>query len=100
MGTLLTYQCNKCGYSTLISGKHDAGMRIITNTFLCKKCENVVDVIVGYREGLKPDKSAIGKCPKCRSGQNLKRWNNNKRPCPKCNGTMKIKPDGEMIMFD
>lgn len=100
MGTRYTYQCNKCGYSAFISGRPDAGMIVKTNTFLCQKCKDVVDVVVEYREHVKRDKSDIGKCPKCKSSENLKRWNKKKRPCPKCDGTLQILPDAEMLCYD
>lgn len=100
MGTFKTFQCNKCGYSAHISGGHDAGMLIKTNTMLCEHCKEVVDVVTEYWTKIKPLNSDIGICPACDSGEYLKEWDNKKRPCPRCDGAMEEDLEDWMTMWD
>jgi len=89
MGTLESYSCNKCDYSADISGGPDMGMLVKTDTFICLNCNEVVDVVTEYCIDETPDESSIGKCPECNSSKYLKKWDNKKRPCPKCDGKLK-----------
>jgi len=100
MGKRVTYKCDKCGYSAHISGGPDIGMIVKTNTYVCHKCKEIVDVIIEYWTDVKLDKSVIGKCPKCNSNENLNEWDNKKCPCPRCNGIMKISSETEITMWD
>ena len=112
MGTSFTFKCNKCSYEVMTSGKHDFGMLAVTDTYICKTCNEIVDVCVGeygktYTKEeivLKTIKSEneldFHKCPECSSDTNLVKWNNRKRPCPKCNGKMEKDSNGEMILWD
>lgn len=100
MGTLKTYQCNKCNYSAHISGGPDEGMLIKTNSMLCEQCNEVVDVVTEYWTEIKPLNSDIGICPKCDSSEHLKKWNNKKRPCPKCDGVLEEDLEEWITMWD
>lgn len=112
MGTNLTYKCNKCEYNVMTSGGPDYGMTAVTDTYICKSCDTIIDVCVGEHgntyskeEALrKKDKSLIDMqyyiCPACKSGENLIKWNKLKRPCPKCNGKMIKDPKGMVVEWD
>ncbi len=98
MGTKSKYRCNKCDYSTKISGEPDMGFLIKTDTVLCENCKEIVDIITEYCID-EEDKSDIGKCPKCDSDKFIKKWDNEKRPCPKCSG--KLEDSRELLeMWD
>ena len=88
MGTLKTYECNKCDYSVHISCGFDKGMIVKTNTMLCERCEEIVDIVTEYWTDVKPDKNIVGRCPKCNSSKFIKQWDNKNRPCPKCKGEL------------
>jgi len=100
MGTKFTYQCNKCDYSAHISGGRDVGMIVKTNTYICNKCKDIVDVITEYWTDVTINESRIGKCPKCNSSEYLEEWDNKKSPCPKCDGTMNVSPNTVITDWD
>ena len=114
MGTSFTYKCNKCGYHVQTSGKLDCGFFAVTDTYICQACKEIVDVAVGVH-GKKYTKGEVHKqqlgagtdmdddfytCPECGSDQQLVKWNKKRKPCPRCDGKMKIDPEGEMILWD
>lgn len=114
MGQTQTYQCNTCEYYCHISAGEDYGFVAVTRTFSCLKCNEVVDVVVGkfgkvfekeeLKSSLDPEDSFLTIddfyiCPECNSN-NLKPWNNRKRPCPRCKGKMEIDPDGTLTLWD
>ena len=99
MGKLITYECNLCHYSAHISCGVDRGMIVKTNSMLCEKCEEVVDVVTEYWTDVKPKVSTISKCPKCKSSKFLKQWDNIKRPCPKCKGQLE-ESNGMITLWD
>ena len=100
MGTKYNFKCNKCGYSVVTSGGHDFGMMAVTNTYICKNCKKIVDVIVGEYGVTLTKEAAIDKkkkneidlnfysCPECGSDKHLINWDITKRVCPKCDGYM------------
>jgi predicted SprT family Zn-dependent metalloprotease len=47
METSFTYKCNKCSYEVLTSGKLDSGMLAVVDTYICKACNEIVDVCIG-----------------------------------------------------
>jgi hypothetical protein len=85
MGKRLKFKCTNCDYSTQVSGKPDEGMLVKTNTVLCEKCKEIVDNVTNCLL----DEYDIGACPICKSKENIKPWDNIKRPCPKCGGILK-----------
>ena len=100
MGTKYTFNCKRCGYNVLVSGGHDFGMKVVTDTFICGSCKNVVDVCVGeYGKTYTREESLLKitnpgaglnffTCPKCGSGADLTEWDKTRKPCPKCDGRM------------
>ena len=54
----------------------------------------------GINEEKSENELDFHKCPECSSDTNLVKWNNRKRPCPKCNGKMEKDSNGEMILWD
>ena len=113
MGTSYAFKCNNCNYSVLTSGKKDIGMRAVTDTYICNSCNEIVDVLVGLHgetflkeeiwirkeQDETIDESEFYKCPECDS-EDITKWNTTKKPCPKCNGKMKIDKKGEVMMWD
>ena len=111
MGTWYTFKCNKCGYQVTSSGGKDYGMLAVVDTYVCKSCEEIVDVCIGeYGETYKKEEAQIKKrtsfnlnfyqCPECGSDKNLAKWNKTKRPCPKCDGKMEKHAQNEIILWD
>ena len=105
MGQHTTYKCTNCSYSTLIAGRRDVTMTAVTDTFICRNCKELVDIVVGEFGQLSPieiDKKNPGyTCPNCGSGSHLKKWKPHKRPCPKCGtGKMEIDENGSVVMTD
>jgi hypothetical protein len=112
MGILFTYKCNKCDYKVQTSGKHDYGMFAVTDTYICKSCNNIVDVCVGEYGNTYTKEEVLEKknksetdfdfyvCPDCSSYKNLVKWSKIKRPCPKCDGKMEKDSNGEIILWD
>ena len=114
MGEAKTYICHSCGYSAMVSGETDWGFVTTLKTFTCFSCKEIVDVIVGKYgyvydkdqldeqliEGPIPQRKDFYLCPKCRGSDQLRVWNNRKRPCPKCEGKMEIDPDGILVLWD
>ena len=113
MGTSYTFRCNKCNYSVQTSGKHDVGMLAVTDTFICNSCREIVDVLVGLRgetflkeeikDKIKPDTDIkdfeFYSCPECNS-KDIVKWDSKRKPCAKCNGTMKKDNKGSIILWD
>jgi len=112
MGTYYQYKCPKCNYSVQTSGKHDIGMLIVTDSYICNSCQEIVDVTVGLRGEtflkeeieLKKRRENISDidfyvCPECGS-EDIVKWDTKRKPCPKCNGRMKKDKNGEIIMWD
>jgi hypothetical protein len=112
MGTKSTFKCNRCGYIVTSSGGHDFGMHAVTDTFICRSCCNIADVCIGEygstytREEilLKRGGSDTGlgfyACPKCGSRDKLVKWDENKKPCPRCKGKMEQDIDGLVLLCD
>ncbi len=112
MGQKFTYKCTGCNYSVLTSAGIDYGMLAVVETHICKKCHNIVDVLVGesgkviskeelqkHPEKVTPDLDFY-KCPMCGDDSSLVKWNKRKRPCPKCDCRMVIDPKGESLLWD
>lgn len=112
MGKLRTYKCNICGYRVMTSGGTDCGYFAVTDTYICQSCKQIVDVPVGlygetYSKEEIPDKKISSEitfqfytCPECGFDTNLMKWDNRKRPCPKCKGKMVIDAHGESVLWD
>lgn len=74
MGRLLRWKCESCGYEAEVSGGRDRGFIAVTETMVCRKCSELVDVLVSkinevpnplyFKETIKSC------CPKCK-GTNL-----------------------------
>jgi hypothetical protein len=67
-------------------------MIAFVQTMICRKCNKLVDVLIGRYgvEGPTGDANYdkdLGVCPKCRSTAVVP-WDES-RPCPKCDGRMK-----------
>jgi transcription initiation factor IIE alpha subunit len=112
MGIQYKYRCKKCEYEVMTSGTHDSGMLAVTDTFICKSCNEIVDVTIGeFGQTYTKEEIALKKiksvndldfyqCPNCGSETSLVKWNNKKRPCPKCYGKMDKDTNGEIILWD
>jgi ribosomal protein L37AE/L43A len=110
MVTNYTFRCDKCGYEVMTSSGHDYGMLAVVDTYICKSCENFVDVCVGEygqtytKEEIiqRKDKSAnevkFYICPDCGSVEQLVKWSRWKRPCPKCDVKMEKDLSGESVI--
>lgn len=100
MGTLRTYKCNKCDYKAKISGGADVGVLVKTNTMICKRCKRLVDVVAEYLTSKIPVVSDLGKCPECYSSKHLVKCDEEKQPCPRCDGKMEIDNEETIVVWD
>ena len=94
MATYKQYQCKQCGYTVEANPKgHDLIMAGEVYTYLCKECQEIVDVLTSPF-GKKAEKI---QCPECGS-EKLELWNPIKGKCPKCGG--KFEETGMVMMVD
>jgi hypothetical protein len=98
MGETFEFKCHGCGYRAEVSGGEDCGMTAVTETMICEKRREVVDVRVGFAIPLPDNKldKDIGRCPECQSDE-VTPWGKG-RPCPKCSGRMVKK--GGVALWD
>ena len=89
MGSKSIFKCASCGYEAEVSGGIDCGFHANTETMICVNCRKLVDVLTGI-EG-KQSKADIGLCPEC-STKNVNSWDQNDKPCPRCEGEMEQGP--------
>jgi Zn finger protein HypA/HybF involved in hydrogenase expression len=88
MGEWFEFKCPECGYRAQVPGGEDCGEIAVTETMVCERCSELVDVMVGFAipsPDNKPDKD-MGRCPKCHSDEVTpweKEW-----LCPKCGKKM------------
>jgi DNA-directed RNA polymerase subunit RPC12/RpoP len=95
MATLKQYRCKGCGYEVnACSEGHGLIMTGKIAHFLCKSCQEIVDV---YTTNDEEPQNPV--CPKCGS-KDLERWNPVTGKCPKCGGKMKIDKRGEVMYVD
>jgi hypothetical protein len=52
MGFKRNYKCPDCNYKVLTSAGPDRGMRVSTDTFVCKECEIIMDRAVTKTTGI------------------------------------------------
>jgi len=77
-------------------GMRSVGMHAVLTTRVCKDCDEVVSVLIGFcgQDGpcghAEHDKD-LNVCPICH-GTNLKHWSTH-RTCPKCKGKMREDPE-------
>jgi hypothetical protein len=80
MATWVTYSCNQCDYSAVISGGPDALFMGYTETMLCNDCMELSDYIVETPEGVK---TVVFTCEECDT-HNVTKWDYKTKPCPQC----------------
>jgi hypothetical protein len=100
MGERYTFVCGKCKYEAVVSGGSDGGWHIQTDTYVCKKCNDVVDSVIGASTkdpSFKLAKKDLFKCPKC-SNPVSQKWDSKKCECPKCKGKMEKKEGWGTVM--
>ncbi|MFN8254628.1 MAG: hypothetical protein U0W24_02995 [Bacteroidales bacterium] len=81
-----SYTCNECGYSVIESNGFTNGTDTPTETYICTRCEIIIDIVPLKNEN--SDRRTLNKCPQCGMAI-FKKWDEEIKPCPKCNGTMK-----------
>ena len=65
---------------------------------LCGDCRQVVDVLVGSRDGVVPPPKKPLRCPECKGSQ-LSIWGE-ARPCPRCESSMDCDPEAPTVLWD
>ncbi len=80
-------------------------MMSVVETYICQDCKELTDALIGERGKIFNRKHLTVKqkkdfycCGRCGSS-NIKIWNPEERPCPKC-GAKLSKPDMPDIMWD
>lgn len=105
MGSTFLFTCKKCGYQKESSGKLDYGFTSVVKPYICKRCNELVDVLVGYKaEIFEPNKipDEFGKSDfyTCKCGsKGITEWDTVKQPCPKCGNKMD-RSDSFKILWD
>lgn len=105
MGFQKTYRCSKCDYSVLTAGGRTRGFEIITDSFVCNKCKEIVDIAIDnveqefIYEWAQETKSKDIFCPKCNC-TDIEKWNVQTYNCPKCNSVMTAELSGDFIYWD
>ena len=93
MGQTFKFICKGCGYSLESTGDNDCGMIASVKPYICKKCNDVVDVITGKllepldHKDTDDFNGYLNKCPRCK-GDQLTEWDIKNYPCPKCGDKM------------
>ena len=96
MASLKTYNCNKCDYSFVGSGKPDVLIRGPTIPVICLKCNEIYDRIIHSPIGEK----LSGKCYECGSKKYIE-WDYKVKKCPQCeDGIIDESDEGVLIMAD
>ena len=91
MGSHHQFHCPVCGYQAVVSGGRDRGFSAAVTTMTCRRCRELVDVLVdapGVEEragGSQLDRD-VGRCPDC-GVTDVVEWPRAK-PCPKCQAPM------------
>ena len=88
MGVMYKFTCPNCNYQTLCVGGKSRGMSSLLQTMICKKCNELTDVVI---ETYKGDADIFERlldkldtsCSKCKEVENLVAWDT--KTCPKCN---------------
>ena len=97
MGTWYGWKCNKCNYFVVVSGGKDSGVFTFTQTFHCRTCKEIMDVTISESEwGTNCYETHY--CEKCNNP--LEVWDTKKKPCPNCNGKMKIDKNHPIADWD
>ncbi|MCJ2376909.1 hypothetical protein LNL84_08675 [Vibrio sp. ZSDZ34] len=95
MATLRAYKCQDCGLTATVSGGEDALFSGPTNTFYCKSCETLQDIVLPLvRPSL--DAPIENNCSSCNS-THLVEWSSLK-PCPRCNGSLALDPTDNFVI--
>lgn len=112
MGQTYTYKCHKCNYTVMTSAGKDFGMMAVSDTYICKSCKEIVDVMVGkfgktFSKGdiliMKNNGESVSDfyaCPICGSEKHLEKWSKKDKPCPRCDGKMRKDSKGETMLWD
>jgi len=98
MGKKYAFKCNKCGFKAQASGKHDFRMHTVTDVYICTSCQIIVGVNAEEEGKAETEEVVLMEdepdldfwiCPECGGDANLVKWNENKHPCPECDGEMR-----------
>lgn len=124
MGNIYKWRCKRCDYKVSMSGGWDRGFFSITETFHCKKCKKLMDLVIKDERSILFDENAsenhnknsffslfkkekqqktnskskkIELSPRCSyCHDEVELWNTNTKPCPCCGETM-IKYELEIL---
>ena len=56
MGRSYHFECAKCGYRTIVSGRADRGLNLAVQTIVCRDCRKLFDAVTKLKV---PDDSAL-----------------------------------------
>lgn len=97
MGFKQTLICPLCNYSAFTSGGPDRGFKSFKNTFVCRDCKALVDIAIDKEHW--PELKSGQTCNSCK-GENLESWDHEEKPCPKCQTSMNVDPNGMSMRWD
>ncbi len=95
MATLKSYKCKRCGLEAEVSGGPDALFAGNTDTYFCKNCDALSDILEPF---ITFDERDHKECPDCQS-TNLVKWAEG-QPCPKCRGNLEVDPNRPITSAD
>jgi hypothetical protein len=103
MGQWSEFECTKCDYEAVVSGGADTGFLGHVHTAICRTCRppRLVDAPLfpdAYAE--RSTRPEDYRCPHARTRvHKLELWTA-PGPCPRCDGQMRLKPLGNIILWD
>jgi hypothetical protein len=49
MGRGYHFECSKCGYRAIVSGRADRGLNLTVQTVVCRDCRKLYDAVIGLK---------------------------------------------------
>lgn len=99
MGHRFQFTCSGCGLSAMVSGGPDAGFCSVTDTYYCRTCGTLQDVVTCWHpeDDSGNDSTPIPTCDRCGS-LDLFTWQEGS-PCPACKGIV-VKNEADGLLWD
>jgi|GEM_PF-3597369 len=101
MGQSFGFRCTRCRRKTQVGGGFEGGLGCATQTVYCLKCKTVQDIVVLKWPDFHPEEQTNvppSPCRRCKA-KDYAEWNMGDS-CPNCGGNMKMKDNGDRILWD
>src|ERR1043166_1500882 len=54
MGRGYYFECSKCGFRAIVSGKSDRGLNLAVQTVVCRDCKKLFDAVIAFKIAVEP----------------------------------------------